>query len=99
MKKKDILVYIMDNENIVSPCISICKSDPISDYCYGCGRTSKDKKMWNDPTTSKEWKKSNLELIKSRLSSWQKEAWDKSYNHKINTGNSLFKEKILKQKK
>ena len=47
----------MNDVNIVAPCISICKSDPISDYCYGCGRTTEDKKMWSDPTTSNEWKK------------------------------------------
>ena len=23
---------------IVSPCISICKTDPLTGYCYGCGR-------------------------------------------------------------
>ena len=89
----------MNDENIVTPCISICKSDPISDYCYGCGRTSEDKIMWNDPATSNEWKKTNLELIRSRLSDWQQLAWDKSYSHKKNTGNSLFKEKIIQQKK
>mgnify|MGYP001194875625 CR=1 FL=1 len=89
----------MNDVNIVSPCISICKSDPISDYCYGCGRTTEDKKMWSDPTTSNEWKKNNLKLIRERLSRWQQEAWDKSYANKIKTGNSLFKEKILKQKK
>ena len=55
--------------------------------------------MWSDPTTSNEWKKNNLKLIRERLSSWQQEAWDKSYANKIKTGNSLFKEKILKQKK
>ena len=49
--------------------------------------------------SSNEWKISNLEIIKNRLSSWQKEAWNKSYDHKKTTGNSLLKEKILLQKK
>ena len=49
----------MDSK-IVTPCISVCKSDPSTDFCYGCGRTSEDKKMWKDPDTSDEWKKSNL---------------------------------------
>ena len=41
------------NENlIVSPCISICKSDPVSGYCYGCGRSDSDKAEWNNPDTS-----------------------------------------------
>ena len=29
---------------IVSPCISICKTDPVTGYCYGCGRSNEDKK-------------------------------------------------------
>ena len=89
----------MNNENIVTPCITVCKTDPISGYCYGCGRNSDDKKMWSDPSTSNDWKKANLELTKSRLSSWQLEAWEQSYVHKKRTGNSLLKEKMLKQKK
>lgn len=88
-----------DENNIITPCITVCKSDPITDYCYGCGRTTEDKKMWSDPNTPDEWKITNLELTRSRLSNWQKEAWDKSYEHKKKTGNSLIKEKILKQKK
>jgi len=30
---------------IVSPCISICKTDPKTGYCYGCGRTNEEKKF------------------------------------------------------
>ncbi len=89
----------MNNENITTPCISVCKSDPITDYCYGCGRTTEDKKMWKDPNTSDEWKKSNLELTRSRLNGWQQEAWDKSYAYKKETGMSLIKKKFLEQKK
>ena len=29
---------------IISPCISICKTDPVTGYCYGCGRNENDKK-------------------------------------------------------
>ena len=42
---------------IVSPCISICKNDPVTGYCYGCARTSKEKIIWKDPITTDEWKK------------------------------------------
>ena len=89
----------MAEKEIISPCITVCKSDPITDYCYGCGRTTEDKKMWSDPNITNDWKSSNLQLIRSRLSGWQQEAWDKSYSHKKNTGNSLFKEKVIQQKK
>ena len=89
----------MENENIISPCITVCKSDPVSGYCYGCGRTDDNKKMWKDPNTSDEWKKHNLELTRSRLNGWQQEAWDKSYAYKKETGMSLIKKKFLEQKK
>ena len=55
--------------------------------------------MWKDPDTSNEWKKSNLELTRSRLNGWQQEAWDKSYSYKKETGMSLIKKKFLEQKK
>ena len=29
---------------IISPCISICKTDPKTGYCYGCGRTIEERK-------------------------------------------------------
>ncbi len=29
---------------IISPCISICKTDPQTGYCYGCGRSNEEKK-------------------------------------------------------
>ena len=34
---------------IISPCISICKTDPLTGYCYGCGRNEEDKKKWKNP--------------------------------------------------
>jgi len=97
--KKKYILFNMNNENIESPCISVCKSDPVTDFCYGCGRTTKDKKMWKDPDTADEWKKYNLQLIRSRLNSWQGEAFDKSYAFKKETGISLIKKKFLEQKK
>ena len=33
------------NKNILSPCISICKTDPVTGYCYGCDRTNEEKKI------------------------------------------------------
>ena len=39
---------------IVSPCISICKTDPVTGYCYGCGRNNDEKKLWKlEETTDK----------------------------------------------
>ena len=81
---------------IVSPCISICKTDPVTGYCYGCGRSNEDKKMWKDEKTSDEWKKKNLLEIESRLNGWQLESFKESYNHKKNEGISLFKKENKK---
>ena len=88
----------MTNEEIVTPCITVCRTDPITGFCYGCGRTMEDKKIWKDPDTSNEWKKSNLDLTRNRLNGWQQEAWDKSYAYKKETGMTLIKKKLLEQK-
>ena len=81
---------------IISPCISICKTDPVSGYCYGCGRSNEDKKMWKDEKTTNEWKKNNLKEIESRLKGWQLESFKESYNYKVESGISLFKKQNLK---
>ena len=81
---------------IVSPCISICKTDPVTGYCYGCGRSDEDKKMWKDEKTTDEWKKNNLQEIESRLKGWQLESFKESYKHKLENGISLFKKQNLK---
>jgi predicted Fe-S protein YdhL (DUF1289 family) len=99
ISEKEYILFNMNNEDIISPCISVCKSDPITDFCYGCGRTTKDKKMWKDTDTSDEWKKSNLQLIRSRLNTWQGEAFDQSYAFKKKSGISLIKKKLLEEKK
>ena len=52
----------MENK-IISPCISICKTDPITGYCYGCARTNEEKKMWKDEHTTNEWKSENLKRL------------------------------------
>ena len=88
----------MEQKNIVSPCISVCKTDPISGFCYGCGRTNDEKKLWKNDETSNQWKINNLRETKERLSSWQLEAFEKSYNLKIETGLSLIKKKLLEEK-
>ena len=82
---------------IISPCISICKTDPSTGYCYGCGRNNEEKQMWKAENTSEDWKKNNLELIKKRLSGWQLESFNESYECKIKNGMSLFKKNQIKE--
>ena len=79
---------------IISPCISICKTDPVTGYCYGCGRTNEEKKIWKLENTTNEWKTNNIEVIKTRLNGWQLESFEQSYTHKVENGISLFKKKI-----
>ena len=83
---------------IISPCISICKTDPLTGYCYGCGRNNDDKKNWKNENTRDEWKKENLIEIRKRLSGWQLKSFLDSYNHKLKNGISLYKKKNIKGK-
>ena len=81
----------------VSPCISICKTDPDTGYCYGCGRTDTEKIKWKSEDTNEDWKKQNLKDIENRLSGWQLESFIKSYKCKVEEGISLYKKAILKK--
>ena len=83
---------------IVSPCISICKTDPVTGLCYGCARKNKEKKLWKDENTKDEWKLKNLKEIQNRLSGWQLETFKESYKYKTEHGLSLFKKNLLEQK-
>jgi hypothetical protein len=76
---------------IISPCISICKTDPVTGYCYGCGRSNDDKKMWKNEETKDEWKKNNFLELEKRLNGWQLKSFKESYKHKIEKGISLYK--------
>tara|TARA_B100000959_G_C14772755_1_gene538206 strand:- start:499 stop:747 length:249 start_codon:yes stop_codon:yes gene_type:complete len=81
---------------IISPCISICKTDPLTGYCYGCGRSNDDKKKWKDEKTSGDWKKNNLVEIKKRLNGWQLKSFEESYEYKVKNGISLIKKQNQK---
>ena len=84
---------------IISPCISICKTDPVTGYCYGCPRCKEEVKIWKDESTSEKWKENNLKEIQTRMYGWQLESFKESYNHKINNGISLFKKNKLNEQK
>jgi hypothetical protein len=86
----------MNNQKIISPCISICKTDPRTGYCYGCARTDNEKIIWKDEKTTTIWKKENLDLLIQRMSGWQLETFKESYLNKTKTGLSLFKQNLIK---
>ena len=86
------------SEKIISPCISICKTDPVTGYCYGCARTNEEKKIWKSENTENKWKKQNLLEIRQRMKGWQLDTFNESYNNKITEGISLFKKNLLNKK-
>tara|TARA_Y200000002_G_scaffold171494_1_gene141519 strand:+ start:259 stop:522 length:264 start_codon:yes stop_codon:yes gene_type:complete len=87
----------MENK-VISPCISICKTDPVTGYCYGCARTNDEKKIWKSENSTDEWKSKNLEEIIKRMKGWQLETFKESYKHKLNNGISLYKKNLLEKK-
>ena len=86
------------NSKVISPCISICRTDPVTGYCYGCARTNEEKILWKDEKTDEKWKQENLQLIATRMQGWQLETFKNSYEHKKNEGISLFKKDQLEKK-
>ena len=86
----------MIKNKVISPCISICRTDPITGYCYGCARTNDEKKNWKDEKTSNEWKSKNLNEIIIRMKGWQLDTFKESYKFKLNNGISLIKKNNLK---
>ena len=88
----------MSKEKVISPCISICKTDPVTGYCYGCARTNAEKKLWKDEKVTFEWKIKNLDELTSRMKGWQLDTFKESYEHKKNKGISLFKKNLSENK-
>ncbi len=85
-------------KKIISPCISICKTDPVSGFCYGCARTDDEKRLWKSDDTKDDWKKINLKEITTRMQGWQLETFKESYNYKKKFGISLYKKKLFDKK-
>ena len=86
------------SNKFISPCISICRTDPVTGYCYGCARTNDEKKLWKDEDAKDQWKEENLKIIITRMQGWQLETFKESYEHKKNKGISLFKKEQLDKK-
>ena len=86
------------NNKVISPCISICRTDPVTGYCYGCARTNEEKISWKNEKTDNQWKQKNLQLIITRMQGWQLETFKESYAHKKKEGMSLFKKGQLENK-
>ena len=76
---------------IISPCISICKMDPKTGYCYGCARNNEEKINWKDDKISNEWKENNIKEIMERMTDSQLKNFRESYDFKKKNGISLIK--------
>ena len=81
-----------------SPCISICKMDPKTGYCYGCARNNEEKINWKDDKISNEWKENNIKEIMERMTDSQLKNFRESYDFKKKNGISLIKFKKNEQK-
>ena len=84
---------------ILSPCISICKSDPKTGFCYGCARTDQEKKIWKNLETTNEWKRKNLKVLTSRMSETQLKTFNQSYDEKIKFGKLVYSKNLEKKPK
>ena len=87
----------MNNPKTVSPCISICKSDSATGFCYGCARTDEEKKIWKNPDTKNVWKKENLNILKSRMTESQLKTFKQSYEEKIKFGKLVYSKNLKKK--
>ena len=81
----------------ISPCISICKSNPKTGFCFGCARTDDEKKIWKNPETTNSWKKENLIILRNRMSEAQLKTFNQSYNEKIEFGKIVYSKKLKKE--
>ena len=81
----------------ISPCISICKSDPKTGFCYGCGRTDEEKKVWKNAETTYSWIKENLIILRKRMGETQLKTFNKSYNEKIEFGKMVYTKELKKE--
>ena len=84
---------------ILSPCISICKSDSKTGFCYGCARTDQEKKIWKNLETTNDWKNRNLKVLTSRMSETQLKTFNKSYDEKIKFGKLVYSKNLEKKPK
>ena len=87
----------MNNTKIISPCISICKSDPATNFCYGCARTDEEKKIWKNPDTTSVWKEENLNILKNRMSETQLKTFQQSYQEKVKFGKLVYSKNLKKK--
>ena len=76
------------SDKLISPCISICKTDPITGFCYGCARTDEEK-LWKMKIPQMNGK--NLAIIFNRMEGWQLETFKETYKHKKNEAFQFLK--------
>ena len=80
----------MENK-IISPCISICRTDPITGFCYGCARTNEEKKQWKDESSTNKWKEENLKIVAENNFTATSEGYDYDF---FSSAESILKVKL-----
>ena len=86
-------------KKIISPCISICRTDPVTGFCYGCARTDQEKKIWKNLETTNDWKNKNLKVLTSRMTETQLKTFNQSYDEKIKFGKLVYSKNLEKKPK
>ena len=84
------LVY--NNGNCLT-CINVCVTDPESDLCYGCARTTAEITKWSSYSDKEQTEV--VEASMSRMDGWQLESFQKAYKQKKETGLSPIKKQKL----
>jgi len=87
----------LENKKILSPCISICKNDPTTNFCYCLARTDEEKKIWKNPNTTNIWKEKNLNILKSRMGDSQLKTFEQSYEEKVKFGKLVYSKNSKKK--
>ena len=92
INSKGLAGYFIKSQSIIQTTLDK-ESNSVS-YYFNSSRKNEEKIVWKNPETTDEWKKKNLEELKSRMSGWQLDAFLKSYDNKIKEGVSLFKKSL-----
>jgi predicted Fe-S protein YdhL (DUF1289 family) len=70
--RKEIREASIADETVASPCIGICKLDPLTKLCEGCFRTGEEISLWRD--ADNHWRRSVWQRIERRRAARASEA-------------------------
>ncbi len=65
------------DEEVPSPCVSICRMDPVSELCAGCFRTLDEIALWGrmaENSKREVWKQIGLRIVLAQAAGERKSA-------------------------